>query len=453
MKTVDVGALLDDGQWGGYQKLLVFATALTIILDGFDSQVFGAAIPALMNEWTLPSASFAIVLTSSMVGMMFGGAIGGLVGDKFGRRVALLGSVVVFGVLTILVSFSNSITMLVVLRFLSGLGLGGAMPTAAAISSEYVPRRQRPFAVTLTIVCVPLGGSLAGLIGGWFLPRFGWRALFLVGGILPLILAAVLLKVLPESPRYMARLRERWPDLRVLLRRLGHTVPDEAAFVDSTEKAVVRTSVRELLVPEYRRDTLVLCASFLFCLFGAYLGTNWVPAMLRNARFDVGTASFGLLAWNLGGVVFALLGAVVIMRLGSRLAMLMLAAGGVAGCVLLATMDIGPQSTMAVFAMLAITGGFINSTQTTMYALAAHVFPTSIRATGVGTAVAFGRIGGVLSPIIGGPVLGAGASPYFMLIAATMTATFGMLTAVKQHIPRLSRVYAARGAVAQPAGH
>src|SRR5262252_2222744 len=225
-KTVDVGALLDEGEWGGYQKFLVFATALTIVLDGFDNQVMGSAIPALMREWTLPRSAFAYVLTSGMFGMMLGGAIGGWIGDRVGRRAALLGSVTIFGVLTVLVYFAGNIPSLILLRFLAGLGLGGALPTAAAISSEYVPRRRRPMAVTLTIVCVPLGGSLAGFVGGMILPRFGWRALFLVGGLIPLVLVAVLLKLLPESPRYMIRLRERWPELRALLRRLGHAVPD-----------------------------------------------------------------------------------------------------------------------------------------------------------------------------------------------------------------------------------
>src|SRR6476660_6667120 len=203
MKTVDVGAALDEGQWGGYQKLLVFATALAIILDGLDNQVLGSAIPALMKEWSLPRPAFVPVQTSGMVGMMIGGFIGGYLGDRLGRRVALIGSVVAFGLLTILVFFSTGLLMLGVLRFLAGLGLGGAMPNAAALSSEYVPRRHRPFAVTLTIVCIPLGGTIAGLVGGLILPRFGWRALFLVGGILPLVMAAVLLKVLPESPRFL----------------------------------------------------------------------------------------------------------------------------------------------------------------------------------------------------------------------------------------------------------
>lgn len=452
MNTVDVGSALDDAHWSGYQKLLVFATAMTIILDGLDNQLLGAALPALMREWSLPRPAFVPVQTSGLIGMMIGGAIGGIIGDRFGRRVALLGSVVSFGVLTILVSFAGGVGMLTVLRFFAGLGLGGAMPNAAALSSEYVPRRQRPFAVTLTIVCIPLGGSLAGFVGGQILPRFGWRGLFLVGGILPLVMAAVVLKVLPESPRYLARLPERWPQLRTLLRRLGHHVPDDAVFVDATEKAVTRASARELLVPEYRRDTLALCASFFFCLLSVYVGVSWVPSMLVGAGFDVATASYGLTAFNLGGVVGAILGAVVIMRLGSRLTMLVMAAGAIAGAVVLAFMPIGPQSAGAVLAMLAWTGGLINAVQTTMYALAAHVYPTAVRATGVGTAVAFGRIGGVLSPSVGSWALeSGGSSRYFGLMAATMVMAFVALSAIRRHIPGATAVHAAASPAPQPA--
>jgi AAHS family 4-hydroxybenzoate transporter-like MFS transporter len=437
MNTVDVGHVLDEGEWSGYQKLLVFATALTIILDGLDNQIIGVAIPPMMREWQLGRPAFSMVLTAGMIGMMVGGFIGGYLGDRLGRRVALLGSVVSFGVLTITVASVTSMPMLIALRFLSGLGLGGAMPNAASISSEYVPRRQRPFAVTLTVVCIPLGGSLAGLVGGWVLPAFGWRALFLIAGTVPLVLAAALLKLLPESPRYMARHRERWPELRTLLQRLGHRIPDAAGFVDGTEAAVARASVGELFVPEFRRDTLALGASFFFCLLSAYMGTNWVPAMLTRNGFDVGTASYGLTAFNFGGVVGAILGAIVIMRVGSRRSMLMMGAGAVAGAVVLSMMSIGPQSSVAVFAMLAWTGGLVNAEQTTMYALAAHVYPTSIRATGVGSVVAFGRIGGVVSPTLGSWALeSGGASKYFAIIAATMTVVFAALASVRNHIPR-----------------
>src|SRR5579862_9228915 len=426
MKVLDVGTALDEGQWGSYQKLLVFATALAIILDGLDNQLLPPAIPVLIREWHQPQAAFSWVLTSGMVGMMFGGFIGGAVGDRLGRRVALLGSVAFFGVLTILVAFSTSVTMMVVLRFLSGLGLGGAMPNAAALSSEYVPRRQRPFAVTLTIVCIPLGGSLAGIVGGLVLPTLGWRALFFIGGVVPLILAAVLFAVLPESPRYLARVKARWPELRALLQRLGHNVPADAVFADLRETTVAQATVGELLVPEFRRDTLALCGSFFFCLLSVYMGTNWVPRMLARTGFDVGTASWGLTAFNFGGVAGAILGALIIMRVGSRISML----------------------------TMAWTGGLINAVQTTMYALAAHVYPTAIRGTGVGTAVAFGRIGGVISPSLGGWALDTGGpGRYFAIIAGTMTLAFAALAAVRRHVPGTSAVQAGQPMVAAASPH
>ncbi len=450
--TTDVGALLDEGQWSGYQKLLVAATALTIVFDGLDNQLLGAAIPAMMREWSLTRPAFASVLAAALFGMMIGGFLGGYIGDRFGRRVALLGSVISFGTLTVALSFANDVTTLTVLRFFAGLGLGGAMPNAAALASEYVPLRRRPFAVTLTIVCIPLGGTLAGFTGASILPAYGWRALFLVGGIIPLVLAALLWKVLPESPRYLARDRSRWPELRALLKRLGHDVPADAAFMDSREKAVARASVGALLAPEFRRDTLALCAAFFFCLLSVYTGTNWVPSLLTSAGFDVAIANYGLTAFNLGGVVGAILGAILFAKLGSRITMLAMTTGAIGGCLLLASAPVGEQSTFAVLAMLAWTGGLINAVQTTMYALAAHVYPAGIRATGVGTAVAFGRIGGVASSYAGAYALEYGPSQMFGFIAATLSVVFAALASVRNHIPRQRTIRAAGSMAAEPAG-
>ena len=446
--TTDVGALLDEGGWSGYQKLLVAGTALTIIFDGLDNQLLGAAIPSMMREWSLPRPAFAAVLAAALFGMMIGGFIGGYLGDRIGRRMALLGSVISFGVLTVLMAFADDVTTLTALRFAAGLGLGGAMPNAAALASEYVPLRRRPFAVTLTIVCIPLGGTLAGFTGAVILPAYGWRALFFVGGTLPLVLAALLWKVLPESPRYLARDRSRWPELATLLRRLGHDVPADAAFVDSHERAVARASVGSLFALEFRRDTLALCAAFFFCLLSVYTGTNWVPSLLTGAGFDVAIANYGLTAFNLGGVVGAIGGAIVFARLGSRLTMLTMTAGAIGGCLLLASVPIGEQSTVAVLAMLAWTGGLINAVQTTMYALATHVYPAGIRATGVGTAVAFGRVGGIGSSYAGAWALESGPSQLFALLAGTLAVVFAALASVRNHIPSNLAVRAARSMAA-----
>lgn len=435
---VDVGHVIDEGSWSRQQQIFVLMTALTIVFDGIDNQLLPIAVPAMMREWSLERGAFAPVLASGMIGMMLGGAIAGVAGDRFGRRVALLGSVTVFGVLTLAAALVDSVAALAVLRFVAGLGLGGAMPNAAALASEYVPRRHRAFAVTLTIVCVPLGGSAAAFMGGQILPAFGWRVLFAIGGLLPLALALVLWRALPESPRFLARHPARWPELSRILRRIGADTPDGTSFVDLSEKHAAKASVRSLFIPELRRDTFALWGAFFSCMLAVYVAFNWVPAMLTGAGLDLSVASNGLMAFNLGGVAGAILGGLVITRIGSRPTMLSMAAGASAGALVLGTMTIDASSPHApLITMLGITGGLINAVQTTMYALAAHVYPTSVRATGVGTAVAVGRIGGVLSTYAGALALEAGGSrAFFTAIAGAMFVSFCCLAAVRRHVPR-----------------
>ena len=186
--TLDVGRLLDEGRWTPHQRVVVLLAALAIVFDGLDNQLLGVAVPAMMREWNgQPRGAFAPILACGMVGMMIGGAVAGMVGDRLGRRVALIGSVLMFALPTVAIAAADTLVALGVLRFLAGLGLGGALPNAAALASEYVPRRHRPLAVTLTIVCVPLGGTLGALLGGQVLPALGWRVLFGLGGALPVV--------------------------------------------------------------------------------------------------------------------------------------------------------------------------------------------------------------------------------------------------------------------------
>lgn len=435
---IDIGHLLDEGGWGSRQKLFVFLTALTIVFDGIDNQLLGVALPAMMQDWQLPRGAFAPVLASGMIGMMVGGAIAGLVGDRFGRRFALIGSVLVFGVLTAALAIVDNLWALGTLRLLAGLGLGGAMPNAAALASEYVPRRQRPFAVTLTIVCVPLGGTLAAFVSGFLLPALGWRALFALGGLMSVAVAFILMRFLPESPRFLARHPERWPELTRLLRQIGHDIPDGSTFVDLTERAVVKASIASLFTPEFRRDTIALWGAMFSCMLAVYTAFNWVPSLLTGAGLNISVASNGLAAFNLGGVAGAICGGLVIARIGSRPTMLAMAAGAVAGAAVLALMPIvATSAALPLILMLGYTGALINAIQTTLYALAAHVYPTSVRATGVGTAVAFGRVGGVLSTFAGAWALEAGgSSAFFALMAVSMAVVFVSLAIVKRHVPR-----------------
>jgi MFS transporter, AAHS family, 4-hydroxybenzoate transporter len=439
MKTVDVASMLDEGRWSAYQKLLVAGTALAIILDGMDNQLLGNVIPALMKEWSLPRAPFTTVLALGPLGMILGGTAGGVLGDRIGRRTALVCSVLAFAVPTLAIATVDGVTMLGVLRFLAGLGLGGAMPNAAALASEYVPREQRPFAVTLTIVCIPLGGTLAALFAGQVLPRYGWRALFVIGGLLPLLVALALFKLLPESPQFLAIRRQRWPELVVLLRRLGHDVSPGSTFVLPTAAATVRSraSIRELFAPALRRDTVGLSGAFFFCLLANYVGFNWIVAMLIGAGYAQVDASSALAAFNFGGVGGAVLGALVIQRLGSRITLMGMSAIAVASALAMTAMPLAPPLAAGLIAMFAVTGGLLNAVQTTMYAVAAHVYPTDIRGTGVGTAVAVGRIGNVVASYVGAFALDRGGAPaFFAAWALAMAIVCASLALVRRHIPR-----------------
>jgi MFS transporter, AAHS family, 4-hydroxybenzoate transporter len=437
-QAIDIGRLIDESAWGSRQKFFVFLTALTIVFDGIDNQLLGVTAPAMMREWSLPRSAFAPVLASGLIGMMIGGAVAGMIGDRLGRRFALIGSVIVFGVLTAAVAIVDGLWPLGALRFLAGLGLGGAMPNAAALASEYVPRRHRPFAITLTIVCVPLGGTLAAFVSGYLMPLVGWRALFGLGGSVSLVVALVLMRFLPESPRFLSRHPDRWPELTRILRQIGHDIPAGSAFVDLTEKTLEKPSIRSLFTPEFRRDTVAVWGAMFACMLSVYTAFNWVPTMLDGAGLSMSVASNGLAAFNLGGVAGAICGGFIIARIGSRPTMLSMSAGAIAGALVLAMMPIAATSAaLPIVVMLGFTGALINAIQTTLYALAAHVYPTAVRATGVGTAVAFGRVGGVLSTFAGAWALEIGGSAaFFGLMATSMAGVLLCLSIVRRHVPK-----------------
>ena len=159
--SIDVGALVDRGSWTSYQKSLTALAALAVIFDGFDIQILGFAIPSLMKEWHVARAAFAPVLALGLAGMAAGSPLAGYCGDRYGRRPALIGCVTLFGLATVATAFVHSLTLLAVLRFVTGMGAGGAVPNASALAAEFSPIRRRPTAVKLTIVCIPLGGMSA----------------------------------------------------------------------------------------------------------------------------------------------------------------------------------------------------------------------------------------------------------------------------------------------------
>lgn len=409
-------AAVEDGRWTAYQKWLVCLTAITIVFDGMDNQLLGITIPALIADWHVARAAFAPVVSLGFAGMIVGSTVAGFAGDRIGRRTALLGSIAAFGLCTLAIALVDGVRGLAALRFLTGIGLGGAMPNATALAAEYVPRNRRALAVTITIVCVPLGGTLAGLFAIRAIPLIGWRGMFINGGVLPIVAAAVLSRLLPESPRFVAERAER--------------------AAASRGGASARATLADLFAPEFRRDTVALWVAFFSCLLCVYLAFSWLPSIIAGAGLGPSVASSGITVFNLGGVFGALCGGALIVRFGSRVTMLPMAAGAVAGALALSRMPLHPgMDVVKLLALLAFTGGLINAVQTMMFALAAHVYPTMMRSTGVGTGSSFGRIGAVLSGYAGPWALAyAGSASFFALMAAAVFVTLIALACVRRHI-------------------
>src|SRR5690348_6200903 len=183
-----------------------------------------------MRDWHVQRGQFAPILAVGLAGLAAGSLVGGHLGDRYGRRIGLISNIALFGVATVATAFVHGLLGLTVLRFFTGMGTGGALPNVSALSAEFAPMRRSTTAVNLTILCVPLGGMIGGVLAAWILPTLGWKGLYVIGGGLPLLLAGILLVALPESPRFLARRPARLPALMALLTRVGHSLTAEPEF-------------------------------------------------------------------------------------------------------------------------------------------------------------------------------------------------------------------------------
>lgn len=439
-QSQDIGKLIDDGHWTAMQKLVVLLAALAIVADGFDGQLIGFAIPHIIKEWGLTRGDFAPVVAWGLVGMGIGSACAGLFADRYGRRRAMIGSVVLFSLATCAIGFASNLSEIAGLRFIAGLGIGGALPTSTTMTAEFTPLRSRTLAITATIVCFPAGGMLAGLFANFIIPEFGWRGLFTIGGLIPLVLVAVMFFRLPESPRFLAHHRGRWPELIGLLGRMRRPVAAGTEFFDSREQDVGENAgVRTLFQQGRSRDTFALwiaCFGGLLATYGAF---TWLPTMLANEGLAANVAGAGLTAYNLGGALGAMVCAAAITRFGSRWPLALFCTGGALSAFWL--MGLNPkESTNLLIVGVGIHGLFVTTVQCIIYSLCANVYPTNVRATGTAVTLSVGRLGAILSAFAGAAVITAsGSFGYFAMLGTTMVVVLLALWSVKQQIPQMRR--------------
>lgn len=432
MAAVPVQDVVDDLALRAFHWRLLALVGAIILLDGFDIQLAAFAGPAILKDWQVGSDALAPVMAASLLGMAFGTSIGGRIGDRFGRRPALIAAVIWFGATAMLTALCRDVTSLTALRFVTGLGLGAAVPNGTALIAEWMPARSRNYAVTVISVGVPCGGIIGAALASWLIPHYGWPAAFLLGGALPLLLSLVMLWTLPESPTLLARRPDSDAKIARLIERAGGSARGPFA------PAPAVAAGGSVFGPALRRSTIGMALAFFASLMAVYALLSWVPVLLSKAGFAMDSAIRGSMILNLSGVVASFALAWAVLRVGSRATIIGTICAGLAALALWAALlHIPGISDTTILIGLALTGASVLSLQVLLLNLSAHVFPVECRSAGIGYSITFGRIGAILSAFGAGKLLALpqGVLLFFLMIGFALVLLAAGVLLVDRHMP------------------
>lgn len=400
--ATDVGVVIEHSKFSWFHANLVFLAFLVMLLDGFDMQALGLAAPVIGKAWHLPRGALGPAFSSGLVGMMIGATVLSSIGDRWGRKRAVVLGALVFGVCALLTAWSHSTTELVILRLLTGIGIGLAIPNTVALCAEYAPLRFRATSITVMFIGYTAGGVMAGLAASSVIPGYGWPALFVLGGTLPLVIAAIAWFGLPESLQYLLTRHDGEPRVRAILRKIVplHVVEQSGSFV-ATKKQRGGLPVRHLFTEGRMLLTILLWTCYVANLFTLYFILNWLPTVIDNAGLSLQRAAIVTAWFSVGGII----GSLLIGRLIDRKIVQPLGWFFGLGAVMIVL--IGAASTSGLMLEVATFGAgvFVIGAQAGLNALAGLSYPKFMLATGVGWALGIGRLGSIMGPVVGGQLV------------------------------------------------
>lgn len=387
----------------------MFAVAICIfinMLDGFDVLVISFAGPAIAEAWNLAPAQLGMLFSSGLVGMMIGSLFLAPLADRIGRRPVVLISLTLVSAGMLASSISNGLYVLAATRVISGLGIGAMLAGLTATVAEYTPEARRALAVSLLQTAYPVGAIVGGMVSAVLIADFGWRSVFMLGGVLPALLLPVVWFALPESLAFLSsrQIPESLTRINAVRRRLGrveleHLPPPPV----STGKRA--GSILALLTPEYKRRTLLITVTYVMVMMTLYFVLNWTPKVVVDAGLTEAKGISASVLVNIGGVVGASIFGILAVRLREvrtlRVYMLLC----IAGLILFGLVDL--HSTMLWVAAF-IMGCFLHGTTIGLYTLLPRLYPAEVRSTGAGWAIGVGRLGAIFGPAIAGWLFSAG---------------------------------------------
>ena len=401
MRNIDVHSVIDHARFSPFHWMVMSWCALLLIFDGYDLFIYGVVLPVLMKEWNLTPLEAGALGSYALFGMMFGALVFGSLADRIGRKKGIALCFVLFSSFTVLNGLADTPTEFGLCRFVAGLGIGGLMPNVVALMNEYAPKRLRSTLVAVMFSGYSLGGMLSAGVGIYMLPRFGWEAMFFAA-LLPLLLLPLILWYLPESVGFLLR-QGRVDKARAILQRIDPQagIGEHDTLVLNDEKAQ-GTPVLELFREGRGLRTLMIWVAFFCCLLMVYALSSWLPKLMANAGYSLGSSLSFLLALNFGGMFGAIAGG----WLGDRynLPKVVVAFFVVAA---LSISLLGFKSpTPVLYLLIGVAGATTIGTQILLYATAAQFYGLAFRSTGLGWASGIGRNGAIVGPLLGGALLG-----------------------------------------------
>lgn len=400
---LNISELVDNSKFATYHLGLCVLTGICLIIDGFDVQAMGYVAPALIRDWKIANSALGPVFSAALVGVLVGSLLFSMLADKIGRRPVLIGGTLFFGVMTLLTGRVNSMNELLVIRFIAGMGLGGIMPNAVALMGEFSPARSRLAVMTIIANGFTVGAAFGGFVAAWLIPSFGWRSVFYFGGVVPLIIAALMFFLLPESLQFMVLQGKKRGHITKWLKRL-----DPTANISEATQFIVREDKKKgvpvvHLFHEGRGVvTILLWIIFFLNLLNLFLLASWLPTLVSDLGYTTSNAVLVGTTLQVGGLTAGFVMAAFIRRLGL---MTILTAGFLIGCVSIALIGQVGFSLGLLFLVVFLAGWGIVGNQAMLNALAATYYPTYLRSTGVGWCLGIGRIGAIVGPLFAGELM------------------------------------------------
>jgi AAHS family 4-hydroxybenzoate transporter-like MFS transporter len=423
---VDVAAIIDKAQVGPFQISIFVLCFLCLAIDGYDVQSLGYVVPALSADLGIARVDLGAVISAAPFGVLFGSIACSILADRIGRRPVLIGATVFFAIMTLLTARASTQTELLVVRAIGGIGMGAIMPNAVALVGEYSPKRLRVTIMMIVATGFTVGAALGGFVAAWLLPLFGWRSVFYLGAIVPLIIAVLMLLVLPESIQFLAVKKGQLAKLKTWLRRVDPTAPtgDDVEYWSETAPASPaatgnwrRVPLLDLFSAGLGTGTALLWVINFMNLLNLYFLQGWLTLVITDLGVPEGSAALVASMVQVGGVVGAFTLGWVVHRVGF---VPVLATCGLLGALNIALIGQPWVTTAGLFGVVFIAGVCVIGGQSAVNALSAVFYPTKQRATGVGAGLGVGRVGAIIGPLLASVFIGYGWNLSEIFLAAAV---------------------------------